>query len=80
MPFDDLNESIIVEFKEESSDDEDIDHAGDLHIHQKIRKQIMKRTVTMVFVGKQDLKKVICNVVFETKKCCNLVVFFPLFC
>ena len=29
MPFDDLNESVIVEFKEESSDDEDKDHAGD---------------------------------------------------
>ena len=28
MPFDDLNESTIVEFTEESSDDENIDNAG----------------------------------------------------
>ena len=29
MPFDDLNESTIVEFTEEPIDDEDIDNAGD---------------------------------------------------
>ena len=29
MPFDDLNESKIVKFTEESSDDEDIDNADD---------------------------------------------------
>ena len=28
MPFDNLNESTIVKFTEESSDDEDIDNAG----------------------------------------------------
>ena len=29
MPYDDLNESTIVEFTEESSDDEDEDNAAD---------------------------------------------------